>query len=110
SGARLFCGCPQGASSRLGTVLRTQSVRGPGPLTEEEVFTGVGGGGQGGRSSDEDGEKKFTVALNSVLNAKMLQQETQIVDEAAESEGWRMPEWAKDVVVAGPTGALLLYE
>ena len=40
----------------------------------------------------------------------MLQQETQIVDEAAESEGWRMPEWAKDVVVAGPTGALLLYE
>ncbi|CAN0379541.1 unnamed protein product [Ascophyllum nodosum] len=26
--ARLFCGCPQGASSRLGTVLRTQSVWG----------------------------------------------------------------------------------
>ena len=28
SGAQLFCGCPQGASSRLGTVLWTQSVRG----------------------------------------------------------------------------------
>ena len=40
----------------------------------------------------------------------MLQEETQIVDEAAESEGWRTPEWAKDVVIAGPTGALLLYE
>ena len=44
-------------------------IAGTCPLTE--VFTRVGGGGQGGRSSDEDGEKHFTAALDSVLNAKV---------------------------------------
>ena len=44
-------------------------IAGPCPLTE--VFTGVGGGGQGRQSSDEDEEKHYTAALDSVLNAKV---------------------------------------
>ena len=44
-------------------------IAGPCPLTE--VFTGVGRGRRGDRGCDEDGEKHFTAALDSVLNAKV---------------------------------------